>query len=513
MEEKVVLSFDIGTQSTRAVLVNNSGELIAKKQIKYDVPYVSEEKGWAEKDADSYFETAAMCAKELSEKYPKVFENIKAVTVTCIRDSIVNVDSNGKPLRPCVTWLDSRQVDDEPEFPKTSKAIFSVVGLQNFVTLQYKKSIVNWIMKNQPEIWEKTYKVMLLSGYIVYKLTGNLTDACASVVGHIPFDVKKRTWSGKNALTRPIFDIPNEKLFDITESCEVMGNITKEVSELTGIKEGTPVIASGSDKACEMIGLGCVKKDVAAISFGTMCSVSFNTPDYLEAQNFVPPYPSIIKGWYNPEQELYRGYWLVSWFKKEFCEAEAIEAMKERTSLEEYLNKGLLDIEPGCNGLFLSPYFSPDVMQPVARGGFIGLSDYHTKKHMYRAIIEGINFDLLEGLREIERKGKLKFKEIRVGGGGSQSDEICQITADMFGVPVSRTSTHEVSALGSAIATFVGLNEFESYEDAVNNMVRVTDTFTPNMENNKKYNKLFEVYKKIYPKLKPLYEEIAEILK
>lgn len=513
MEEKIVLSFDVGTQSARAILVNNKGELLGKAQRKYDTPYDSPKPGFAEKDAESYFEVIMECAAELSKKYPSIYENVAAVTVTCIRDTIVNVDKEGKPLRKAITWLDSRQVEDEPKFPATSKAIFSVVGLKNFVTLQYKKSVVNWIMQNEREIWEKTYKVMLLSGYVTYRLTGNMTDAVACIVGHIPFDVKKRDWADKKSLTRPIFDIPEEKLCKITESLEEMGKITKEVSDLTALKEGTPVIASGSDKACEMIGLGCVKKDIAAISFGTMSSVSFNTPDYLEAQTFIPPYPSVIKDWYNPEQELYRGYWLVSWFKKEFCEAEAIEALKMGKTVEEYLNAGLNEIEPGANGLFLSPYFSPDVMQPYARGGFIGLADYHTKKHMYRAIIEGINYDLLEGLREIEKKGKFKFKEIRVGGGGSQSDEICQITADMFGIPVSRTSTHEVSALGSSIATFVALKEYDSYEEACSKMVRVTDTFTPNMENNGKYNKLFEVYKKIYPTLKPLYGEIAEILK
>jgi sugar (pentulose or hexulose) kinase len=330
-------------------------------------------------------------------------------------------------------------------------------------------------------------------------------------VGHIPFDVKKRTWADARSLTRPIFDVPAEKLPPLTESLEVMGRVTAECAEATGLAEGLPVYAIGADKAAETIGLGCVEKNMAAMSRGTMASVTFNSPDYLEPDQFIPPYPSIIPGWYCPEYQIYRGYWLVSWFKKYFCEMEAIEAAKQHVSVEEYLNRSLKSIPAGCEGLFLSPFFTPDVAQPYARGAFVGLSDYHTKRHMYRAVIEGINFALLEGLRKMESRGKFKFTEIRAGGGGSQSPEFCQIIADMFGIPVVRTENHEVSALGAAVTAFVALGEYGSFAEACEKMVRIRDRFEPDPERHKTYTRLFGVYKKIYPALKPLYAELAAI--
>lgn len=108
---------------------------------------------------------------------------------------------------------------------------------------------------------------------------------------------------------------------------------------------------------------------------------------------------------------------------------------------------------------------------PVAKGAVIGFSDVHTRIHIYRAIIEGINFALMDGLKLLEKQSGHKFLEIYVGGGGAQSDEICQITADMFGLPVIRTQTFEVSGIGSAIAAFVGMGEFTDYEEAVGSMV------------------------------------------
>jgi len=513
MEDKIILTFDVGTQSSRAVLVNDHGELIAKKQIQHEPPYISPEKGFAEKKPEEFYDVLCKAASKLKVEYPQAFSEIQAVTITTIRDSFVNVDKDGKPLRNAILWIDSRQADGLPKLPATSSALFSVIGFKNFINLQYKKSYCNWIMEHEPEIWEKTDKFMLLSAYLTYCLTGNMTDAVASTVGHIPFDVKKRDWADKNSLTHPIFNVPKEKLVKLTESCEIMGYITEQAEKDTGIKAGTPVFASGADKACEIIGMGCVKKTQAAVSFGTMSSISYNDPVYLEAQQFLPPYPSVIKGWYNPEYELYRGYWLVSWFKNEFCQQEAIQAAMNGKSVEEVMNASIEEIEPGCNGLFLSPYFSPDMMQPFARGGFIGLADYHTKKHMYKAVLEGINFSLMEGLRYIEQKGKFKFTELRVGGGGAQSREICQMTADMFGIPVYRTSTHETSALGSAVATFIGLGVYKDFDEACQNMVHEKDVFQPNLEKTAIYNKLFEVYKKIYPALKPLYGEIADIYK
>lgn len=121
------------------------------------------------------------------------------------------------------------------------------------------------------------------------------------------------------------------------------------------------------------------------------------------------------------------------------------QAAAEGCSAEDLLNRRLEEIPAGCEGLLFQPYFTPNITMPTAKGAVIGFSDWHTRIHIYRAIIEGINFALIDGLRQMEKKAGYRMKEIRVGGGGSQSDQICQITADMFGIPVVRTQTHEVA--------------------------------------------------------------------
>ena len=158
---------------------------------------------------------------------------------------------------------------------------------------------------------------------------------------------------------------------------------------------------------------------------------------------------------------------------------EVIQAKRLGISPEELLNQSLKNVPEGCEGLLFQPYFTPNITMPTARGAIIGFSDAHTRIHLYRAIIEGINFALIDGMKVMEQRAGHKFQAIYLGGGGSQSDEICQITAHMFGLPVVRTQTYEATGIGCALAAFVGIGVFESYEDGVKAMVHEKDRFEP----------------------------------
>jgi sugar (pentulose or hexulose) kinase len=160
----------------------------------------------------------------------------------------------------------------------------------------------------------------------------------------------------------------------------------------------------------------------------------------------------------------------------------------------------------------LQPYWKPDLKNPEAKGSIIGFNDVHTRAHIYRAIIEGINYSLYEGLERIQRVTKTKIDKIYVSGGGSSSDSICQITADMFGLSVVRGETYESSGLGAAITGYVSLGIYSSYEEAIQEMVRETDFFEPDMKTHEKYDKIYHlVYKKIYQRLKKLYKIMDQL--
>jgi sugar (pentulose or hexulose) kinase len=207
-----------------------------------------------------------------------------------------------------------------------------------------------------------------------------------------------------------------------------------------------------------------------------------------------------------------RGYWMVSWFKGEFGKREEEEALRLGVSPETVLDEQLPDVPPGSMGLLVQPYWHPRENDPLSKGAIIGFSGEHTRKHVYRAIIEGIGYELRRLGELMVRHSGSAITELRVGGGGSQSDEIMQITADVFGLPAMRMHTSNLAALGAAIDAAVALGIHRSFPEAVERMVRVKSTFQPVDENVKIYDRLFrEVYIKMYPALSPLHNRIAEI--
>lgn len=179
-----------------------------------------------------------------------------------------------------------------------------------------------------------------------------------------------------------------------------------------------------------------------------------------------------------------------------------------------YQVKYIADIPPGCGGLLLQPYWTPGITTPAARGAIVGLTDHHTCYHLYRAILEGISFELYHSLKRMEQRAGVKTEEIYVGGGGARSCVACQILSDMFGLPVKRTQTHEVSAVGAAMAAFLAQGVFRDYDEAICGMVHERDVFRPDPARHKIYAQLYRgVYARLYPRLEPLYRGISQITK
>lgn len=512
MGEPLVLTFDIGTQSTRAVLVDKHGNIVAVSQKKYAEPYFSKKPGWAEQKPDFYYERMLESGKELCEKNREKLDDVIAVTVTCIRDTLMLLDKENKPVRDIILWLDKRQAKYNDPLPIFKKALFRLVGMQDSIKILYKASYYNWLIQNEPQNIEKTAKAVMLPTYINYKLTGVLKDSAANMIGHIPFDYKKRCWQGKNGLTRCVCDIPEEKLCELVKSGEIIGTLTEEFCEKTGLKKGLPLIATGSDKGCETLGLSVYNPGRAAVSFGTSSTVQMAVPDYFEPQQFMPAYPAVPNDRYNPEIQIYRGFWLVSWFVKEFAAEERAEAKEKGCSPEEILDSRIATLSPGCEGLMLQPYWTPGIIKPNSLGAVIGFSDFHTRYHLYRAIIEGLCLELYHSMAIMQKRSGIKIDEVFVGGGGSRSDVVCHIAADVFGVKVKRIQTHEACSLGSSMVAFVAKGVFPDYETAIESMVHEQDVFEPDTANHDIYMNLYnKVYRNIYDRLEPAYKKILQI--
>ncbi|NQU84165.1 MAG: carbohydrate kinase, partial [Mariniphaga sp.] len=345
--QKTILSIDCGTQSLRAILFSLQGDILDKEQISYK-PYFSEQPGWAEQDPEVYWDSLCNACLAIKSRNSNLFKSIAGVGVTTLRDSMVNVDKDGKTLRPTMVWLDQRKAKlvYKPGFPLN--LALKVVGMDEALQRLQKEGKSNWIQQNQHEIWEQTHKYLQVSGFLNFRLTGEFSDSIASQIGHIPFDYKNLKWGNPKVLMdfgAKIYPIETEKLPELINPGEELGKITKIASEQTGIKDGVPVIACGSDKGCETIGTGVVNSSMASLSFGTTATVQTTVKKYMEPIPFMPSYPAVAINQFNPEVEIFRGYWMITWFKNEFAYKEVEEAAKKGISAEQVLN-GLLTQSP-----------------------------------------------------------------------------------------------------------------------------------------------------------------------
>ena len=513
MNGKYFLSIDNGTQSVRAIVFDGQGQIIAKSKIEIE-PYFSNQKGWAEQNAEYFWNSLCQACLELWPKLSISKELIAAVSVTTQRATIVPMGIDNQPLRPAITWLDQRKVQTKPKLGKLESVIMGIIGAKPLVDLMHAEAEANWIQQNEPEIWKQVNKFLLLSGYHNYKLTGNYKDAVASTVGFIPFDYKTQDWADQKDWKWRAMPIRSEMLPEVLPAGSVLGEITEAAAEQTGIPKGLPLIACGSDKACEVLGTGCIDNETGSLSYGSLATLNITSDKYLEAIPFYPAYPGVIPNTFNIEMMIQRGYWMVSWFKKEFGLQEEQLAKEKNLQPETLFDELLAKVPPGSDGLMLQPYWSPSNGDgPETRGAIIGFNEDHTRAHLYRAMIEGLTYALRESKELLEKRTKKSISRLVVSGGGSQSDEVMQITADIFGMTVFRPHTFETSSLGAAIASAVGIGLYQDFTYAVEKMTHAGDRFDPIDANKEIYNDLYhKVYKKMYGNLKPSYEAIKSVL-
>jgi len=508
---ELILAIDVGTQSVRAALVDLAGAIhhLVKKPIE---PYFSTHPGWAEQQPELYWQTLCQACREVLDAGGST-SRVVAVTLTTQRSTLVNVDRDGNALRPAIVWLDARKADATKLIPRLAVPFLKAAGIHQFVeyVTQYCRS--NWIRQNEPAIWEQTHKFLFLSGYLTHRLTGEFRDSTGNIIGAVPFDVRKSDWAGNRDPRWKLFPIEQEKLPELVGPTELLGHVTKTAQQETGIPAGLPMIAASNDKACDIIGAGCLTPERACISFGTTATLNTQNRKYVELMPFFPAYPSAIPSQFYSEVTVVRGLWMVSWFKEEFGLQERQQALETHVTPEELLEKLLKDVPPGSMGLVCQPYWTPGPDVPsCTRGAVIGFSDIHNRAYLYRAIVEGLVFALRQGAELTQKKNKVAITEVVATGGGSKSDSIMQITADIFGLTVQRPHTSETSIVGAGINAAVGLGFYPGFDAAVAAMTRVGGVFTPINENRQIYEEIYRrVYLKMHGRLLPLYRQVQAI--
>ena len=503
----LILAIDFGTQSVRALAYTQSGECRAKHQLPID-HYQHPEPGWTEHDVEGFWTLLTASCQGLWAQGVDP-SDIAAVVVTTQRATVINLDEMGRPLRPAIIWTDQRRAPPRGRLPWLWRVLFSLLRIRPIVENLEAEAEANWLERDQPALLAKTAHFLLLSGYLNYRLTGEFKDSAGSQVGYVPYDFKKQDWCADSDWKWHSMAIKRYMLPALVAVGEPLGAVTPAAAEQTGLPVGLPVIAGAADKACEVLGVGALEPGVASVSCGTTATINTTRSQYVEVVPFMPAYPAALPKHFNTEIQVFRGFWMVSWFLEQFGEAERRQALERGVPAETLLDELLTQTEPGAGGLVLQPFWNPVLGEtgPEGRGSIIGFKDFHTRAHVYRALIEGLAFALRSGKERIERRTKTPISCIRLSGGGAQSDQVAQIVADVLNLPVERFEDCEASGRGAAMVGAAAMNWYPSITVAGEAMLGETHRITPNPQAAARYEALYEgQYRPLYGKLKSLFE-------
>ena len=508
-EPSLILAIDFGTQSVRALAYDRGGRCRAKHQLPIS-NYQHPEPGWTEHDVEGLWTLLSESCQGLWARGVDPAE-IAAVVVTTQRATVINLDELGQPLRPAIIWTDQRRAPPRGRLPWLWRLLFTLLRIRPIVENLEAETEANWLERHQPDLLARTAHFLLLSGYLNYRLTGVFKDSVGSQVGYVPFDFKKQDWCADSDWKWHSMAIKRYMLPALAAVGDTLGVVTADAAKSTGLPEGVPVIAGAADKACEVLGVGALEPGVASVSCGTTATINTTRPQYVEVVPFMPAYPAALPNHFNTEIQVFRGFWMVSWFLEQFGDAERRRAAERGVPAETLLDELLVQTEPGADGLVLQPFWNPVLGEtgPEGRGSIIGFKDFHTRAHVYRALVEGLAFALRAGKARIERRTKTPITCIRLSGGGAQSDQVKQIMADVLNLPVERFDDCEASGRGAAMVGAAAVGWYSSVETACLAMVGEAERVEPNQQNTERYSHIYkQTYSRLYPTLKSIFSRI-----
>ena len=498
--KKLLLGIDIGTSSCKVAAFTEDGKVEAAASGDYPVYYPHP--GWAEQNPDEWWEAVCRTIKKVLQIGSIDPQQIMGIGIDGQSWSAIAIDKEGNVLTNTPIWMDTRAQDICEKMNEKIGAdrIFDLCG--NSLQPSYTTAKIIWYKENLPEIYEKINKILQSNSFIAYRLTGEISqDICQTYSFHC---INMRTGKWDEEMCKEM-GIPMEFLPEIVPCHQIVGSVTKEAAELTGLAENTPVVAGGLDAACGALGAGVVYAGETQEQGGQAGGMSICIDEYAAD-------PRLILSWH-----VVPGEWLLQggttggggvmrWIEKEFGDYERQVAQEKGKSSLHQFNEIAAEIAPGSDGLVFLPYMAGErspIWDADAKGVFFGLDFSKTKGHIIRSAMEGVAYSLKHNLDVAELAGA-KANELLAVGGSANSALWTQIKSDITGKPIAVPFSDTATTLGAAILAGVGVGIYEDFDKAVKKTVRITRRYEPDEERHEFYKKNYGTYQELYTDLKDL---------
>lgn len=511
-----VIGVDIGTQSTKALLCNAQGQILAQSARHYrpDTPRPLWAEQWPEVWSEAVFECIAACVAQ-AQADPVGFSG-ESVGALCISGlyggSGIPVDAAMKPLHQCLIWMD-RRASAEVEWVKSRIDLDHLRAITgNGVDSYYGFTKMLWLREHRPEVWKRTHGFLPPNAYVIHQLTGQVAvdHSSAGNIGGV-YDAHRRTWSGEmlDALGIPRSMMPSR----LVASSDVVGGLTAAAAERLGLLAGTPVVAGGVDAAVATLAAGATRRGQHVAMLGSSMCWGFISQQ-LDASEGLIAMPAV----FGEERDFYifgganTAGAAVTWFRETFCQGEASSSDASQTDLHARLEAEANAVPEGADGLLFLPYLMGErspVWDGRASGSFVGLSLVHGRGHMYRAVLEGVAFALRHNIEAAGRNAATLDRELIVVGGATHSDLWMQIIADVVARPVLTVAEDVEAAMGAALLAAFGVGLAKA-QDLRRGWVSLVPRASPRAASVRRYDSAYASYKAVYPALRSVMHDLRD---
>ncbi len=495
-----VAGLDIGTTGAKITVVNGDGTVVHTGYQDYPV---SRAAGAHEMDAAEVW--ATVCG--LLTRAAKRAGDIRAIGITSFGESFVLTDRTGTPLLPTMLYTDPRGSEEAALLSKklTDGAVFSIAGVTPHPMYTLPKLM--WVMQNRLDVFSAASYVFLMEDFIAFRLTGERKIDVSLAARTMGLDIRQRIWSEE------IFraaDIDTRLFSEPVPSGTVAGTLRAEVAAACGLDKRTRVVVCGHDQVTAAIGSGVLLPGGAANGAGTVECVTpvfGGIPDggYLRQDHYpIVPFPG--DGLYCFYAFSFTGGALLKWFVERFMGTEAARMKASGQNVYAAMEAQMQDAP---TGILVLPHFAgaaTPYMDPGAKGAMVNLTLSHTTPDLYRAVLEGIVYEVRVNVERLARSG-VRIQSLRASGGCARSRDWLQIKADVLNIPIERLANDEAGTVGGIMLTALAEGMFQSCGEAAEAMVHVTHTVEPRANMASLYSEHYARYRDLYAAVRPFADE------
>jgi len=488
---------DIGTTGCKITVYENDGTYLYRAYRDYPV---SRSTGEHEVDAGNIWKSVKEVIADAASRYPA----IAAIGITSFGESCVLLDGQDEPIRPVMLYTDPRGEKECGELADRvgRERIEKIAGVKPHSMYSLPK--VMWVKENCPEEYAKTKHILMMEDYVIYMLTGNAVIDYSLAARSMAFDIVRLTWSDEIFHAAGI----DKKLFSTPViSGTGAGTVKKELAKELGLGQEVVIVPVGHDQVAAAIGSGVFETDCAVDGAGTVECI---TPVYegipegrVMAEGNYAVVPYVVPGKYVTYAFSYTGGALISWYISQMAKEEKRQARELGKSVYEILERGMKD-EP--TGILVLPHFAgaaTPYMDMGAKGAVIGLTVEHTTADLYRAMMEGVVYEMMLNMEYLKKAG-ICPKKLRAAGGGASSEVWMQMKADVLHMPVTSLGSAEAGAAGCAMMAGIAIGVFGDLEEAAKKLISEKKTYYPRREQHAVYRKHYERYRRVYEAVRPL---------